>query len=171
MLCHLNQMLILSNIILYVLDHRVNRYANTKKVDLSRLFLHFFFFLLSVMQGRTSVHSFFILLSVMQGRTSASACMNRLKESRDAGKVWCTPDSTTNSNGPPKVSNLHTKVICRVAPSTQLRQSELAQIKCNLCNESVFISSKDSHRLQRHRRAIQTLHYGLCLRYPPELVP
>ena len=137
-------MLILSNIILYVLDHRVNRYANTKKVDLSRLFLHFFFF----------------LLSVMQGRTSASACMNRLKESRDAGKVWRTPDSTTNSNGPPKVSNLHTKVICRVAPSTQLRQSELAQIKCNLCNESVFISSKDSHRLQRHHRAIQTLHYG-----------
>ena len=96
----------------------------------------------------------------MQGRTSASACMNRLKESRDAGKVWRTPDSTTNSNGPLKVSNLHTKVICRVAPSTQLRQSELAQIKCNLCNESVFISSKDSHRLQRRHRAIQTLHYG-----------
>ena len=142
-----------------VTDHSVNRYANTKKVDLSRLFLHFFLHLLSVMQGRTSVHSFFILLSVMQGR-SASACMNRLKESRDAGKVWCTPDSTTNSNGPPKVSNLHTKVICRVTPSTQLRQSELAQIKCNLCNESVFISSKDSHRFQRHHRAIQTLHYG-----------
>ena len=90
MLCHLNQMLILSNIVLYVLDHRVNRYANTKKVDLSRLFLHFFFFLLSVMQGRTSVHSFFILLSVMQGR-SASTCMkfNECLASREDYQYVC----------------------------------------------------------------------------------
>ena len=86
--------------------------------------------------------------------------IDRLKESRDAGKVWCTPDSTTSGSGPPKASNLHAKVVCRVTPSTQLRQSELAQIKCNLCNESVRISSKDSHRFSRHHRAIQTLHYG-----------
>ena len=84
--------------------------------------------------------------------------IKRLKESKDAGKVWCTPDSTTNDNGPPKMSKLHTKVICIVTPSTQLRQSELAQIKCNLCNESIFILSKEAIDFK-----ITTERYKLCI--------